>query len=108
MLARTDWIAGHSHDLSKHNDLVHRVCPESLVRADSLTVCVPFSRERPLWCSGVLFAARLTIVAAFRPPGYPLRSQATNQVDVCEPVEAIYLLSLPRQMSANVFFRRDP
>lgn len=81
MLARTDWIAGHSHDLSKHNDLVHRVRPESLVRADSLTVCVPFSRERPLWCSGVLFAARLTIVAAFRPPGYPLRSQATNQAD---------------------------
>ena len=81
MLARTDWIAGHSHDLSKHNDMVHRVRPESLVRADSLTVRVPFRRERPLWCSGVLFAARLTIVAAFRPPGYPLRSQATNQAD---------------------------
>jgi hypothetical protein len=81
MLARTDWIAGHSPNLSKHIDLVHRVRPESLVRADSLTVRVPFRRHYHCGAAASFFAARLTIFAAFRPPQLSLRSQATNQAD---------------------------
>jgi hypothetical protein len=68
MLARTDWIAGHSHNLSKHNDLVHCVRPGSFVRADSLAVRVPFRRHYHCGAAASLVAARLTIFPAFRPP----------------------------------------
>jgi len=108
MLARTDWIAGHSHNLSKHNDLVHRARPESLVRADSLTVRVRSGatttvvQRRPFRCPSNDF--RSISPAPAIPCG--VRPQITRAV--CEPIETIYLLSLPRQMSADVFLRRDP